>query len=117
MRCSVLSHRDSRRAAIRWRWASESANELSVPSSLAPTGMAAAATPRIPAVRRAIDTGVSYGQRWRKMDAHGRAAWLSSGELVACFTKGDADPRDVAGQRDGVELILAWPSQDEDAAA
>lgn len=79
--------------------------------------MAAAATPRIPAVRRAIDTGVSYGQRWRKMDAHGRAAWLSSGELVACFTKGDADPRDVAGQRDGVKLILAWPSQDEDAAA
>ena len=77
---------------------------------------AAAATPRIEAVRRAIDTGVSYGQRWRKMDAHGRAAWLRSGELVACFTKGDADPRDVAGQRDGVKLILAWPSQDEDAA-
>src|SRR5262249_23248076 len=31
MWCSGLSHRDSRRAAIRWRWASEPANELSVP--------------------------------------------------------------------------------------
>jgi DNA invertase Pin-like site-specific DNA recombinase len=64
------------------------------------------ATPRIPSRRMMRDTGVTYGQRWAKLDAHGRADWLRSEEFEVSFIKGEADRADAT--RDGVSLVLTW---------
>jgi DNA invertase Pin-like site-specific DNA recombinase len=76
----------------------------------------AAATPVVPSRRAARPAGVSYGQRWNKLDAHGRAAWLRSGEVTVLFTKGAVEHPDWPGtyHRDGVTMVLAWAELDDD---
>ena len=71
-----------------------------------------AATERIPSRREAVDTGITYGQRWAKLDVHGRAAWLRSGEFTVLFLRGE-DERATA-YLDGVSMVLHW-YEDEDA--
>jgi len=72
----------------------------------------AAATPRV-ADRRAVrDTGVTYGQRWGKLDVHERAAWLRSGEFTVLFAKGEVPG--ATATRDGVSLILHWAEDNDD---
>jgi hypothetical protein len=66
----------------------------------------ASATKRIPARRVLRPTGVTYGQRWAKLDTDGRASWLRSGEVTVFMVKGEADRPD--GVRDGVSLVLHW---------
>jgi DNA invertase Pin-like site-specific DNA recombinase len=72
-------------------------------------------TPRIPDRRAVRETGVTYGQRWAKLDTDGRAEWLRSGELTIYFTRDEVPARDVAASRDGVNLVLYWPSDEDEA--
>jgi DNA invertase Pin-like site-specific DNA recombinase len=74
----------------------------------------AASAERIPTRRIPADTGVTYGQRWHKLDTNGRADWLRSGEVAVYLVKGEADRAE--GTRDGVSLVLVWPADDEAAA-
>jgi DNA invertase Pin-like site-specific DNA recombinase len=71
-------------------------------------------TPRIPDRRMVRETGVTYGQRWAKLDVHGRAEWLRSGELTLYFTRDEVPARDVAASRHGVNLVLYWPSDEDE---
>ena len=69
-----------------------------------------AATKRIPSRREAVDTGITYGQHWAKLDVHGRAAWLRSGEFTVLFARGE-DERATA-YLDGVSMVLHWYEDD-----
>lgn len=70
------------------------------------------ATPRTPDRRAVRDTGVTYGQRWGKLDVHERAAWLRSGEFTVLFARGVVPG--ATAVRDGVSLILHWEQDSED---
>lgn len=70
---------------------------------------------RIPAERRAVDTGVTYGQRWQKMGTDERAAWLRSGEVTVAFVRGETDQAD--GELDGVRIVLAWAGDEVEPTA
>ena len=104
---------ERRQVALRGlSWADEDAERARIRAAY----NAVAAAERVPDQRRAVWTGETYGDRWAKLEVDGRADWLrGGGGFTVYFTRGEADPRDVAAGRDGVKLILVWP--DEDAVA
>lgn len=60
-------------------------------------------------------TGVTYGQRWARLDADGRAEWLRSGEVTVFLARGEVSGAGVT-VRDGVSLVLRWYEDEADAA-
>jgi DNA invertase Pin-like site-specific DNA recombinase len=73
------------------------------------------ATERIPDRRAVTDTGVTYGQRWAKLDVNGRAEWLRSGEFTIVFARDEVDG--ATAVRDGVSIVLHWAEESDDEAA
>ena len=72
----------------------------------------AASAERVPDRRTVIDTGVTYGMRWAKLDVHERASWLRSGEFTVLFARGEVPG--ATAVRDGVSLVLHWAEDSED---